>query len=58
MRYVTFTNEQALTRTSWLFQGEISGTGGDSGCEGDVRWRWRPSPQLEARGTRQLDHPI
>lgn len=36
----------------WLFQGEFSGAGGDSGYEGDVRWRWRPSPQLEARGTR------
>ena len=36
----------------WLYRGEFSVAGGDRGYEGDVRLRWRPSPQIEARGTR------
>lgn len=39
----------------WLYQGEFSCPGGDTGYAGDLRWRWRPSPHPEVRGTRPTE---
>ena len=47
-----FYQGEGVDEDVWLYQGELSGAEGDTDYEGDVRWRWRPSPHLEVRGTR------